>query len=120
MYVYLIVFVQLRQKHFYKTSRQFYFYFLFSLSIMIVDDNEIIAVAKEVVFMKPLKDCQIECLRYVMKKQDLMVILPTGYGKILIYQMAPFMLIKPFRLQQYVCLVLTPLNSIMVDQKWYA
>ena len=70
MSIYLYLF-NWGKKHFYKTSRQFYFYFLFSLSIMNVDDNEIIAVAKEIGFMKPLKDCQIECLRYVIKKTGL-------------------------------------------------
>jgi len=40
MYVYLIIFIQLRQKHFNETSRKVYFYFLFSSSIMDVEDSE--------------------------------------------------------------------------------
>jgi len=40
MYVYLIIFVKLRQKHFNNTSRQFYFHILLLSSIMDVEDSE--------------------------------------------------------------------------------
>lgn len=79
-------------------------------------DNDIYAVAKEIGFTKPLKDGQLECLRCVIKRQDLMAILPTGYGKSLIYQVAPFLIKRKFCLDKSVCLVITPLNSIMMDQ----
>jgi len=40
MYVFFIIYVQLRQKHFNKTSRIFQFRFLLSSSIVNVEDSE--------------------------------------------------------------------------------
>jgi superfamily II DNA helicase RecQ len=41
-------------------------------------------------FVKPLKDCQKECLMRVLSKNDVMAILPTGYGKRLIFELVAF------------------------------
>ena len=64
----------------------------------------------------PLKDLQIEALLCVIEKRDIMAILPTGYGKSLIYQLAPLILKDYYNLQKSVSMVLIPLNSIMQDQ----
>lgn len=79
-------------------------------------DEIITRVFKEIGFVKPLKDCQRECLMHVLSKHDVMAILPTGYGKSLIFQVAPFVLKAKYDLVSSVCLILTPLNSIMMDQ----
>ena len=50
----------------------------------------------------------------LIQRYDIMAVLPTGYGKSLIFQAAPFVLKKKYGLQKSVCLILTPLN--MVDQ----
>jgi superfamily II DNA helicase RecQ len=38
-------------------------------------------VLNEIRFVKPLKDCQKQCLMHVLSKNDVMAILPTGSGK---------------------------------------
>jgi superfamily II DNA helicase RecQ len=43
----------------------------------------------EIGFVKSIKDCQEECLMYVLSKNDVMAILPTGYRKGLFFQVAP-------------------------------
>ncbi|XP_053405620.1 putative ATP-dependent DNA helicase Q1 [Mercenaria mercenaria] len=80
-----------------------------------MDDLQIITSTSEKFGFK-LKDAQIECLCHVLKKEDCMAILPTGYGKSLIYQLAPHVLMSKYGLEKSVCLILTPLNSIMQDQ----
>ncbi|WAR09362.1 RECQ-like protein [Mya arenaria] len=79
-------------------------------------DEIITRVSKEIGFVKPLKDCQRECFMHVLSKHDVMAILPTGYGKSLIFQVVPFVLKAKYDLVSSVCLILTPLNSIMMDQ----
>jgi len=82
-----------------------------------MDDIELINnVIKDLGFLSPLKDSQIECLQHAIQRNDVMAILPTGYGKSLIFQAAPFVLKKKYGLEKSVCIILTPLNSIMVDQ----
>lgn len=71
-------------------------------------------------FEKPLKPDQIACLNAVLDRKDVLAVLPTGFGKSLIYQMAPFALThargeKLEEMKGFV-LVITPLNGIMVDQ----
>ena len=56
-----------------------------------------------------LKDKQVEGLQSVYSGKDTLVILPTGYGKSLIYQALPIIL-------NGVVLVVSPLTSIMLDQ----
>ena len=71
-------------------------------------------------FEKDLKAEQFQCLSYLQEKKDLMVILPTGFGKSLIYQLSPFVLSLKDGIDlqniHYFTLVITPLSSIMVDQ----
>ena len=43
-----------------------------------------VTVCLRIGFVKPVKDCQSECLVNVLNKRDVMAILPTGYGKSLI------------------------------------
>lgn len=39
-----------------------------------------------------LKDKQLETLNYLWRKQDCISVLPTGYGKSIIYQLLPWFL----------------------------
>ena len=69
-------------------------------------------------FYNKLKEEQIKCLQAVLDRRDTMAFLPTGFGKSLIYQMAPFALSEHYKkdIDKSICLILTPLNSIMMDQ----
>ncbi|KAK6191082.1 hypothetical protein SNE40_002829 [Patella caerulea] len=64
-----------------------------------------------------LKDKQIETLQAVYDDKDCISILPTGYGKSLIFQLLPWFL-KAKLSSPYtpIVLVVCPLNSIMQDQ----
>lgn len=69
-----------------------------------------------------IKDKQYEALlSLVKKKKDTICVLPTGYGKSLIYQLLPFMFdLYPHGedrgLSSSFILVISPLNAIMIDQ----
>ena len=71
-------------------------------------------------FKHELKDCQLECLNVFSKKRDLVAILPTGFGKSIVYQMTPYIAhgqkMLPFDQINCTTLIITPLNSIMKDQ----
>ena len=81
---------------------------------------------KQLFGIQELKDAQLECLEAFSNHQDTMCILPTGYGKSVIYQMSPFIhfaktLENPsgeidFTNNPFITFVLTPLNSIIKDQ----
>lgn len=66
------------------------------------------------------KDRQLECLKAVYDGKDVLAVLPTGYGKSLIFQAAPFLLSAREDIDvdgtDRVILIVTPLNSIMMDQ----
>ena len=53
------------------------------------------------------------CLESIYNKKDTVAILPTGYGKSLIYQLLPPLLSK---CEKAIVLVISPLNSIIDDQ----
>ena len=71
-------------------------------------------------FQKLLKPEQNLCLETLLSGRDVLAILPTGFGKSLIYQLFPFVMsLKhgiPLASTDYFMLVITPLNSIMTDQ----
>ena len=85
------------------------------------ENRSLIAKAKELIgFDKHLKPEQVECLISALEGQDVMAVLPTGFGKSLVFQLAPFVigLKRGNSVDNIDCcaLVITPLNSIMVDQ----
>jgi superfamily II DNA helicase RecQ len=47
-------------------------------------------VLNETGFVKPIKNCQKECLVHVLSEKDEMAIMLTEYGISLILQLAPF------------------------------
>ena len=56
-----------------------------------------------------LKPKQKEIINLIMKKKDIMGILPTGYGKSLCYML-------PFLIKNKNVLIISPLISLMKDQ----
>ena len=63
-----------------------------------------------------LKEEQICCLQSVAKKLDVFGILPTGFGKSLIFQLLPRLLKEMWNLERSTVVVVTPLVSIIKDQ----
>ena len=63
-----------------------------------------------------LKNQQREALEAIYEGKDVVCLLPTGYGKSLIYQLAPFLLGQKSGNHNSIGLVISPLNSIMHDQ----
>jgi superfamily II DNA helicase RecQ len=71
-----------------------------------------------------IKDKQYEALWSVVKnKSDTICVLPTGYGKSLIYQLLPFMFDfyprgedNDLSSSSSFVLVISPLNALMIDQ----
>ncbi|XP_062573726.1 uncharacterized protein LOC134235606 [Saccostrea cucullata] len=59
-----------------------------------------------------LKPEQISALRAFTESKDLVCLLPTGFGKSVIFQLMPFITEDPMA----VVLVISPLNAIMKDQ----
>ncbi|XP_062567355.1 uncharacterized protein LOC134229626 [Saccostrea cucullata] len=59
-----------------------------------------------------LKPEQISALRAFTESKDLVCLLPTGFGKSVIFQLMPFITDDPMA----VVLVISPLNAIMKDQ----
>ena len=84
-------------------------------------NSQCIELAKQhFTFDHNLKQEQIQCLDACLDSRDVLAVLPTGFGKSLIFQLAPFAVsVKqgiPLDKTTKCVLVLTPLNSIMVDQ----
>ena len=63
-----------------------------------------------------LKEEQKRCLRSVADKKDVFGILPTGFGKSLIFQLLPRLSRELWKLERTTVLVVTPLVAIMKDQ----
>ena len=68
-----------------------------------------------------LKVKQVMCLESLYLKKDLVAVLPTGYGKSLVFQVLPRLLRErdtraTTSVTQSVVLVVSPLNALMYDQ----
>lgn len=63
------------------------------------------------IFLKPK---QVLCFENLLDGNDVLAVLPTGFGKSLIYQLLPTFL--PTRSLSNIVIVVTPLNSIIEDQ----
>ena len=64
-----------------------------------------------------LKKEQMECLSSVITDgKDILAVLPTGYGKSLIYQLLPDVFNQYLVVQDSIVLVISPLNALMYDQ----
>ena len=67
-----------------------------------------------------LKECQYEAVKaVVVDEKDTLCVLPTGYGKSLVYQLLPFVFDAYMGRQNAATncvIVISPLNALMVDQ----
>jgi superfamily II DNA helicase RecQ len=75
-----------------------------------------------------LKPKQVRCLECMFLQSDVMCVLPTGYGKSLIFHLLPSLLFAKFNLRvkdqrglsatsvDSIVIVVSPLNSLMNDQ----
>ena len=76
-----------------------------------------------------LKPKQVRCLECIYLQTDVMCVLPTGYGKSLIFHSLPMMMFAKFKLRagqfqrgfsaalvDAIVIVVSPLNSLMNDQ----
>lgn len=61
-----------------------------------------------------LKPLQVKCFEYIFKGHDVIGVLPTGFGKSLLFHLLPKFL--PVKTRRNIVLVVCPLNSIIEDQ----
>ena len=61
-----------------------------------------------------LKPLQVKCFEYLLKGLDVIAVLPTGFGKSLLFQLLPDFL--PVKADKNIVIVACPLNSIIEDQ----
>ena len=68
-----------------------------------------------------LREKQLQAISNIISKKDTLVVLPTGYGKSLVYQCLP--LVFEYRqdhsksnVWKSAVLIVSPLNSLMMDQ----
>jgi superfamily II DNA helicase RecQ len=61
------------------------------------------------------KPRQVECLEAFWQGRDVLAVLPTGYGKSLIFQTLPFIMQQKTG-QMMSVIVITPINALMMDQ----
>ncbi|XP_062577985.1 ATP-dependent DNA helicase Q1-like [Saccostrea cucullata] len=62
-----------------------------------------------------LKEKQLETLKNLWERRDVISVLPTGYGKSVLYQLLPWFL-QGERERAGIVIVIAPLTSIIVDQ----
>ena len=61
-----------------------------------------------------LKPQQLQCFEYLLEGYDVIAVLPTGFGKSLLFQLLPDVL--PTRASSNIVIVVCPLSSIIEDQ----
>ena len=62
------------------------------------------------------KPKQVQCFESLIQGQDVIAVLPTGYGKSLIFQLLPWVLPQRISNKTNIVLVVCPLSSIICDQ----
>ena len=63
-----------------------------------------------------LKKEQMECVSSIVDGRDVLAVLPTGYGKSLIFQLLPDIFDHLLHVEDSMVLVISPLNALMHDQ----
>ena len=61
-----------------------------------------------------LKSLQMKCFEYILKGQDVIGVLPTGFGKSILFHLLPHFI--PVKTSKNIVIVVCPLNSIIEDQ----
>ena len=85
----------------------------------LADDEFEAALSNSIQHFRHISDLKREqnlCLETVAQKRDVVGILPTGFGKSLIFQLLPRLPKDLWKLDHACVLVVTPLVSIMKDQ----
>ena len=77
-------------------------------------------VLSEIKGISELKKEQEYALLEFLYGKDVLAVLPTGYGKSLIYQLAPLVTKKLSPTRNPLFIVISPLNALMEDQIWEA
>lgn len=52
----------------------------------------------------------------MLEGQELVAVLPTGFGKSLLFQLPPFLIPQKHQKEENIVIVVSPLNSIITDQ----
>ncbi len=76
----------------------------------------IAAVLSELDIISSLKEAQRAALELFLGGKDVSALLPTGFGKSLIYQLAPLIVKKIGRIQNPIGIVVSPLIALIDDQ----
>ena len=61
-----------------------------------------------------LKTLQMKCFEYMLEGQDVIGVLPTGFGKSMLFHLLPHFI--PVKTTRNIVIVVCPLNSIIEDQ----
>ena len=61
-----------------------------------------------------LKPLQVKCFEYLLRGDDVVAVLPTGFGKSILFQLLPKFF--PVKTDKNMVIVVCPLNSIIEDQ----
>lgn len=89
------------------------FFFFYNFASFYVTMDEKLQKAKQILgFDFDLKEEQNEAICAFMEKRDVVCLLPTGFGKSVIFQLMPFVVDD----DSAVSIIISPLNSIMKDQ----
>ena len=82
------------------------------------DEMNVSEILAKIRFPFALKPLQTKCLVSMIKGDDVFGVLPTGYGKSLIYTVLPWLLKQKVGNEEdfSVVLVVSPLISLMKDQ----
>ena len=62
------------------------------------------------------KPKQLQCFEALLDGRDVVAVLPTGYGKSLIFQLLPWVLTQRSPTKENIVIVVSPLSSIIEDQ----
>ena len=73
-------------------------------------------VISEIDFITEVKEQQEYVLSEFLSGKDVFGVLPTGFGKSLIYQLAPLILKKMFPARNPIFIIISPLNALTEDQ----
>ena len=60
------------------------------------------------------KPAQIKCLEFLLNGHDVIGVLPTGFGKSMLFHLLPHLI--PVKTRKNIVIVVCPLNSIIEDQ----
>ena len=79
-------------------------------------DAAIASVVSDLENISSLKEEQTTALKAFLNKKDVFAVLPTGYGKSLIYQIAPLVAKKLGLFENPLLIVVAPLSALMQEQ----